>query len=179
MQHSKLPKLASVKSLQVRPLGTLSENRVLLSQAQEAPASTYKTAIMRAPLRRSRSVSDLRTVKEDQPLKNLPKVKLNLRARAAPIKTAPAITKMATSKTTKTAVGAKRPLDSQIEEGATKPKVFKKIPDWDYKARFNQLNEKYQISQNALKTMKEDVLGVFNLIFATQVLGFVFQKLKN
>jgi len=91
----------------------------------------------------------------------LPKVKLNLGARAAPIKTAPAIPKTATSKTTKPAMGAKRPLDSHAQDGATKPKMFKKIPDWDYKARLNQINEKYQICQKALNTMRQDVLGMF------------------
>lgn len=161
MQHSKLPKLASSKPVQVRPLGTLSENKVFVSKAHEAPPSTFQTAMLRAPLRRrSRSVSDLRAVK-DQPL-SLANMKLNLKLRTGSTKPATA-TKTLPSKATKPAVGTKRPLANQVEEGATKPKVFKKIPDWDYKARFNQLNEKYQSSQNMLKTIKQEVLGMFNL----------------
>lgn len=57
----------------------------------------------------------------------------------------------------------KRPAAKPLEE-VVKPKVAKaKIPDWDYKSRFNQLNEQHKGMQEKLHVMKIKCTGKYKL----------------
>lgn len=129
---------------------------------QEVPSS-FQPTLRRVPLRRSRSAFDLGAGPS-----NFVTMKENLRLK--PTLTKPA-TKPLLSNAGKSVVGNKRPLGNQVKDEATKPKLIKKIPDWDYKTRFNQLTEKYQIATNELKTFKQNASGMLryfcNLSFSS------------
>lgn len=91
--------------------------------------------------RRSKSVSDLREVFV------MPKPKPNVASLSVkPIaSTAP-----------------KRPLvTSKANDGCSKPKVSKKIAPWDYKSKFNDLNQKHQVLQNSAKDLELKSRGIY------------------
>ncbi|CAG9768811.1 unnamed protein product [Ceutorhynchus assimilis] len=53
-----------------------------------------------------------------------------------------------------TLVGSKRPA-AKSDEGGPKAKAARKLPDWDYKGRFLQLNEKYEQLQSCMKGLQD------------------------
>lgn len=71
---------------------------------------------------------------------------------------------------------SKRPATKTDED--SKPKVARqqKIPDWDYKSRFNVLNEKYKTLLEQCDKMKTKLVGEFkmreNYLYLIQDLSF-------
>lgn len=176
---SKLPKPSGLKPPQIRatkPLGTISENVINRNiapqteqkiKAHEAPPPSTSSMLCSRLKRRSKSVTDLRSI-ADRPL-NLKPFKLPLKTTLFESKQTKVLTNKVPSKHTAVkpngVSGTKRPLASKNDEGVSKPKVSKKIPDWDYKSRFNQLNERYQHAQECIKDMKVKVTRKYEQIF--------------
>ncbi|KAJ8932765.1 hypothetical protein NQ314_014467 [Rhamnusium bicolor] len=148
MEGSKLPKPSGLRPPQIKatkPLAEIKFNRMLSNVA----AQVSKPPIN---LRRSKSVTDIRMLMEKPRL--LSKVTNKVQS-----------TRPQTSK-----IAPKRKAEKPSEE--VKPKIVKqaKIPDWDYKGRYNQLREKHIVLNEEHKKqisklqMLEDVEQKYNLI---------------
>ncbi|XP_066250887.1 protein claret segregational [Euwallacea similis] len=161
----------------LRPLGTLSENSELVlpktsKKAHEAPAlinQGVSNALARNKLRRrSKSFTDLRCV-NNKPV-SLDSLKVPLKLPAARKIPGPAPVRHPISKSStnikpeisKVTVGAKRPLPNKSDEGVQKAKV-KKIPDWDYKARFLQAKERIQQNETLIANLKQELTETFTV----------------
>ncbi|XP_030763065.1 carboxy-terminal kinesin 2 [Sitophilus oryzae] len=162
---SKIPKSSFKPVFGSRALGTIAENGA--NRPKEAPASFSRVFSVPGLRRRSKSVTDLRSV-ISQPLTDFRALRSqNLLKKDVQNENKHNGTSKATfrnptkSTTSKTVTGAKRanPAGVMHDDGPPKPKVARKIPDWDYKGRFHQLNEKYTQAQESIKTMKEKISG--------------------
>ncbi|KAJ8941346.1 hypothetical protein NQ318_004790 [Aromia moschata] len=142
---SRLPKPSGIRLPQNRPK-PLTENK---ANVLEHRAIT--TASRLALHRRSKSVSDLRSLM-DRP-RMVPKINSILGTKAAAAAAATAAVKVA----------QKRKVEKGSDE--VKPKVMKhaKIPDWDYKSRFNQLREKHTVLNENYKKQLEKLQDVEDL----------------
>ncbi|XP_060516849.1 protein claret segregational isoform X2 [Cylas formicarius] len=131
------------------------------SDNQTATKASSKIFLPFKGLRRSKSVCDLRSIVR-KPL-HAPKtfkpenIKENLNKKIVTqnVKQNPRLG--IGTKTNSNKLPSKRPSPAgSVDSGPSKPKIIKtnKIASWDYKARFNQLQEKYNSLQESTKTMK-------------------------
>ncbi|KAF7284477.1 hypothetical protein GWI33_022071 [Rhynchophorus ferrugineus] len=162
---SKIPKPSSFKpSSRVvgKPLTTILENNV--NGSKEAPASLLRPqpAYGFGLRRRSKSVTDLRNIIH-KPLTDLAQLKTQFLKKDIQNENKPKCIIKANDKNVKPIsaknTGVKRIATANTNngDGPPKPKVSKKIPDWDYKGRFHQLNEKFIYTQESLKVMKDKI----------------------
>ncbi|XP_050308631.1 carboxy-terminal kinesin 2 [Anthonomus grandis grandis] len=129
------------------------------------PLSTFPSNFKQQSVgmrRRSKSVTDLSSLSRSRPidlkmlpevLQKVPQTEIKKQAPSKAVKKQAVPLKAKVEVTKKTA--SKRPLQENIEDGATKPKVYKKLPEWDYKGRFSQLTEKYKILEEQTSNLKK------------------------
>ncbi|CAH1153457.1 unnamed protein product [Phaedon cochleariae] len=153
---SKLPKPSGLRAPQVftnpRPLSDNKQNLPNVAAIRPEVRAGPRPVFSRLISRRSKSVTDLRPISErvqSQRLRPKPKVEPSVSTdRAEPpssIKRAP-VKRPAISKT-----------DDDIKPKSAKQTRQVKIPDWDYKTRFQNLSEKYNKVVDTLKTAKSDL----------------------
>ncbi|KAF7284478.1 hypothetical protein GWI33_022072 [Rhynchophorus ferrugineus] len=161
---SKIPQSSGLKpasKITGRPLRTIIENNS--NKSKEAPAclTRLNPIFSHAMRRRSKSVTDMRQI-GSKPITDFRLLKSNaLKKDIQNENKLRGINKVTEKNQVKTAltksVGTKRTATASTNniEGPPKPKVSKKIPDWDYKGRFHQLNEKFTHVQESMKIMKD------------------------
>ncbi|KAH1023989.1 hypothetical protein HUJ05_003558 [Dendroctonus ponderosae] len=131
----KIPILSAERPLQSR----LPIHKTQLPNIEEGASVLcgrrgHKAFVPTRLTRRSKSVSDLRgALVTDKPKTNI----------------------ASSSRMPLAATAQKRPLVTTKvnNDGCSKPKVSKKIAPWDYKSKFNDLNDKYQVLQNSSKEL--------------------------
>ncbi|KAL1497263.1 hypothetical protein ABEB36_008257 [Hypothenemus hampei] len=149
-----------------RTLNSQNSNFVKTAiRSHEAPPSSMDLNPMtRAPMlrRRSKSVADLNSLR-NKPV-NFNTFKAGLLKSSTTCKQSQAVQKkivsrdlIGTNLRNKVVQGTKRPAPpnkTADNVGESKPKLAKKLPEWDYKGRFLQLKEKYQEQQEILKILR-------------------------